>query len=74
MIQKPLKILLIEDNPDDVVLLRHYLAQIPSARIEIELVGRLAAALECLGEKAARDRRDSNGSRLARQPGSRHLL
>ncbi len=29
MIQKPLKVLLIEDNPDDVVLLRHYLAKIP---------------------------------------------
>jgi len=53
MIQKPLKVLLVEDNPDDVVLLRHYLAKIPSAQIEFEPVGRLVTALECLNEKAA---------------------
>jgi putative two-component system response regulator len=53
MIQKPLKVLLIEDNPDDVVLLRHYLAKIPAAQIEFELVVRLTKALECLNEKAA---------------------
>ncbi len=53
MIQKALKVLLIEDNPDDVSLLRHYLAKIPSAQIEFKPVGRLVKALEYLHEKAA---------------------
>jgi len=53
MIQKPLKVLLIENNREDVALLCHYLAKIPSAQIEFEPVGRLVTALECLKEKAA---------------------
>ena len=54
MIQKPLKVLLIEDNPDDVTLLRHNLARLPLARVEIETCQLLAEALKRLGEKNAK--------------------
>jgi putative two-component system response regulator len=36
MHQKILKVLLVEDNPDDVLLLRHYLAGILSGRVKIQ--------------------------------------
>ncbi len=53
MVQKPLKVLLIEDNPSDVALLRHHLAELPSARIEFNQVGLLVNALEYLNKKSA---------------------
>ena len=54
MEQKALKILLIEDNPDDVDLLRHNLARLPLARVEIETCRLLADALKRLGGKNAK--------------------
>lgn len=54
MSQKPLKVLLIEDNPDDVVLLRRNLARLPLARVEIKTSQLLADALKRLGEKEAK--------------------
>lgn len=54
MEQKALKILLIEDNPDDVDLLRRNLARLPLARVEIETCQRLTEALKRLGEKQAK--------------------
>jgi response regulator RpfG family c-di-GMP phosphodiesterase len=54
MIQKPLKVLLIEDNPDDVILLRHYLARLPLALAEVETCRLLADALKRLGAKNAK--------------------
>ena len=53
MEQKALKILLVEDTPDDVDLLRHNLAQLPLARVEIETCQLLAEAMKRLGEKNA---------------------
>ena len=54
MEQKALKILLIEDNPDDVVLLRRNLERLPFARVEIETCQLLTDALKRLGEKNAK--------------------
>ena len=54
MEQKALKILLIEDNPDDVDLLRRNLARLPLARVEIETCRLLADALKRLGKKKAK--------------------
>ncbi len=50
MEQKPLKVLLIEDNPDDVYLLRHNLAQL-SPGWKSKSCQLLADALKRLGEK-----------------------
>lgn len=47
MFQKALRVLLIEDNPDDVLLLRDFLAKSPE-QIEILHCERLAEALESL--------------------------
>ena len=52
--RRPLKVLLIEDNPDDVDLLRRNLAKLPLARVEIEPCRLLAEALKRLGEKNAK--------------------
>jgi HD-GYP domain-containing protein (c-di-GMP phosphodiesterase class II) len=49
MIQKPLKVLLIEDDPNYLDLLGAYLEDLPAARIEIESCVRLSQALERLG-------------------------
>ena len=54
MEQEALKILLIEDNPDDVDLLGRNLARLPLARVEIETCQLLAEALKRLGEKNAK--------------------
>ncbi|MCX5889324.1 MAG: HD domain-containing protein [Deltaproteobacteria bacterium] len=54
MEQKALKIMLIEDNPDDVDLLGRNLARLPLARVEIETCRLLADALKRLGEKEAK--------------------
>jgi len=50
MDQKVLKVLLIEDNPDDALLLRHHLTKIPSARVEIQHCSLLAEALKRLDQ------------------------
>lgn len=50
MIQKPLKVLLIEDDPNYLDLLGAYLEGLPAARIEIESCVRLSQALERLGQ------------------------
>lgn len=54
MEQKAIKILLIEDNPDDLVLLRRNLERLPFARAEIEPCRLLADALKRLGDKNSR--------------------
>ena len=54
MIQHPLRVLLIEDNPEDVGLLRHSLSILPSARLEIESCGLLSEALVHLQGKQDR--------------------
>jgi PAS domain S-box-containing protein len=48
----PIKILLIEDNPDDAELLLHMLAEIPSADFELRHTERLGEALERLVEES----------------------
>lgn len=52
MKQKALKVLLIEDNPHDVLLLRHQLAKIPE-RVEIHHCQRLSEALAYLDKGEA---------------------
>ncbi len=52
MFQKALRVLLIEDNTDDALLLRHCLAKIPE-QIEIHHCERLAEALEYLANGQA---------------------
>lgn len=47
----PIKILLIEDNPDDAELLLHMLAEVPSADFELIHIERLGEALERLVEE-----------------------
>lgn len=51
MSQTPLKILLIEDNPDDVALLRDNLAEVPACRFEMTHCTRLREALKLLKEE-----------------------
>jgi two-component sensor histidine kinase/CheY-like chemotaxis protein len=46
----PVRVLLVEDNPGDVGLLREMLAQANSSRFELTHVERLGRALECLQE------------------------
>lgn len=47
----PLKILLVEDNPADVRLLREYLSDSPTLRFELEGVESLAAALQTVQQQ-----------------------
>lgn len=54
MMQEGLKVLLIEDNQDDVVLVSQYLAKLSAARVEIESCSRLDEALKRLGESDAK--------------------
>jgi DNA-binding response OmpR family regulator len=46
-----IKILLIEDNPGDVRLIREMLAEVPGVSWELESTGRLSTGLECLAKK-----------------------
>lgn len=46
-----LKILLVEDNPADVRLLREYLSDSPTLRFELETVGWLSAALQVVAQR-----------------------
>src|SRR5437773_192755 len=50
MSDEPVRILVFEDNPTDVLLLREHLAEMTgSARFVLSHVDRLAAGLVCLG-------------------------
>lgn len=51
MDQKVLKVLLIEDNPADVLLMRHYLARALSDQVEIQHYQRLAEVREFLSKE-----------------------
>ncbi len=53
MIQKALKVLLIEDNEADVVSLRYCLVQSPLAQVKIEPCPNLAEALKHLSDENA---------------------
>jgi len=46
-----IRILLIEDNPGDVRLIREMLAEVPDVSFELESAGRLSTGLECLAKK-----------------------
>jgi PAS domain S-box-containing protein len=48
MIHHPIKILLIEDNPGDVLLLQETLSEITFVELELVPVDRLSKALKCL--------------------------
>jgi len=48
--ETPIKILLLEDNPGDVRLLREGLTEGSGATFELEVVDRLSAGLECLAK------------------------
>ncbi|MDQ3816020.1 MAG: response regulator, partial [Armatimonadota bacterium] len=47
----PIQVLLIEDNPTDVLLIEETLSAVTSAQFEVTHVERLGAALERLGEQ-----------------------
>jgi PAS domain S-box-containing protein len=51
MNDKTIKILLIEDNPGDVRLIREMLAEVPDASWELESAGRLSTGLEYLAKQ-----------------------
>ena len=51
MSDKPIKILLVEDNPGDARLLREILAEVTFTQFELAHVERLSEALKRLGEK-----------------------
>jgi len=46
-----IRILLIEDNPGDVRLIREMLAEVPDVSFELESAGRLSTGLKCLAKK-----------------------
>lgn len=48
MENKPIIVLLIEDNPDDAILIQKYLAGSPKVRYDVTHVDRLTKGLECL--------------------------
>ena len=50
MIPEDLKVLLIEDNPNDVAILKYYLATHCSSLLDIEVCQRLAEAMDRLGQ------------------------
>ena len=50
MIPADLKVLLIEDNPEDVAILKNYLASHCSSLVDIEVCQRLAEAKKRLGQ------------------------
>jgi PAS domain S-box-containing protein len=49
MIDKPVRLLLIEDNPGDARLIREYLSEIRTSRYLLECADRLSEGLELLG-------------------------
>jgi PAS domain S-box-containing protein len=53
MSEKPIRVLLIEDNPGDVRLIRELLAEAGPALFEVTSVARLSAGLELLAERGA---------------------
>jgi|GEM_PF-390687 len=52
MAQKPIKVLLIEDNPGDVRLIRELLKEIAGTQFELQHADRLSRGLICLTEGA----------------------
>ena len=44
----PINVLLIEDDPDDAMLIQRYLSNAPKVRCEVKHVDRLGKGLECL--------------------------
>ncbi|MBM4446484.1 MAG: PAS domain S-box protein [Chloroflexi bacterium] len=48
---QPIKILLIEDNPGDIRLIREMLAGVPDASWELQSVGQLSTGLECVAKQ-----------------------
>ena len=51
MSDKPTRILLIEDNPGDIRLIREMLAQVDGITYNLETAKRLSAGLECLAKE-----------------------
>ena len=50
--EKPIQLLLVEDNPGDARLLRELLKEITTAQFDITLVGRLSEALSKLRDRS----------------------
>ncbi len=50
MRDKAIKVLLIEDNPGDVRLIREMLSEVPDTTIELECAGDLSSGLKCLAD------------------------
>ncbi len=51
MIDNPIRILLVEDNPGDVRLIKEYLSEAQEAPFEIEVAERLSDGLNVLQDR-----------------------
>ncbi|MBM3155284.1 MAG: response regulator [Chloroflexi bacterium] len=49
--KKPAEVLLIEDNPGDVRLIKEMLGEVPGARFHLHVATRLSTGLESLAQK-----------------------
>lgn len=49
----PIKVLLIEDNPGDAVLVEHMLAQVSAPALEVSWASNLTSGIELLNERTA---------------------
>ncbi len=52
MADQPLKVLLVEDNPGDVLLLQEFLLDVPGTKVNLLPVERVEAALNCLEKES----------------------
>lgn len=52
MADQPLKVLLVEDNPGDVLLLQEFLLDVSSTEVNLLPVERISDALNCLGKES----------------------
>ena len=52
MADQPLKVLLVEDNPGDVLLLQEFLLDVSSTQVNLLAVERVLDALNCLGKES----------------------